>query len=206
MANVTLGLGRRTRGTHGLKLAVGCTALVAAMLLTACTEPADEPIAISTPPTDPPMTDVGAYVEFCAIILEVRESDDSLSPYSDVLWARLLAAEEPDNVEALEAIHAWAQAMADKVGPANEKYEQAKTLIDDPMLIEGLDMAIRANEELTVPLAERAIAVQSIDEFYVLLDEFSEGAAANLGTDEAEAITALNDFSIAQCGFALREQ
>lgn len=211
-----INIARRAESRRAARRPMSAAAVLAsltAFALAGCVPGAEESAATVTTPAPtatedaPTPTALAASTEeFCALLLEVRELDDSISPESDRMYAAIQAAETMDDPEALAAAQAWAQALLDMVEPSMQKYEQAKALTDDPELLAGLDVTIRVNDELTVPMTERILAAKSYGEVNDILLDLNEQAAASVTAQDAQAIQALNNYSLDVCGFALREQ
>lgn len=149
---------------------------------------------------DAPVDDVEA---FCGLIQEGYDLDASLDDTTEALTVAMGAATTPDDPATIAAIHEWGQVMTDAAPQISEIYREALALTNDPELVEGLQASIDLNDAMTAEFAGDMLEVVTFDDFLAASEDFTETTLALVTPEVVAAVTYLNDFSIAECGFPL---
>jgi hypothetical protein len=143
---------------------------------------------------------------FCDLVAQGRalEQTEEFQDATLQMSAAIANATSDTDPAAIAAIQDWGEILYDLELQVIPIYEDLLGTVDDPEILEGIQLTIDLTEEFGLPYAQQFSEATTLSEWQSILTALTNESAERLEEPGIEdALTRLDDYSIAQCGFPL---
>lgn len=146
---------------------------------------------------------VEAFCDLVALGRGLEQSPEYITLTQDMMVAIANATGDTDP-EAVAAIQAWGEALYDLEGQVIPIYEGMLDVVEDPEIREGIEITIDLTRDFGLPYATQFAEATSVSEWQAIMAALQAESEEKLEDPHVlDALTALDDYAVGQCGFPL---